>query len=143
MRSRRQADEGVELRDAEAAKVPSAPLEREMRAHEAAAHVTYRSWRKRYIKDQAVNAPHYKRKEEEKERFAPDISMGYLFLTTTDQNEEEEGMPIMTMSNTEGKIIMADVRTNKGVSEYSARRVHRSVNSLAHERMTLQSDSEP
>ena len=140
----KELEEETEGKKPKAREIMSEPTEREIREHELT-HLPFRSWCKHCVRGRAVNYGHHVHVQEDKdEQQVPIISVDYMYMKSSDQEEtKEEGQPIMVMKDRKSKFITAHVIEEKGENPYAIKRLGQDIGMLGYNRIVLKSDGEP
>ena len=87
-------------------------------------HGVFRAWCPHCVKGKAQDYGHLKRKEKE-DRQVPVVGVDYMFMHEKQSKEEERGMPILVMRDSELKLTWAHVVPSKGRHNYAIGRLRK------------------
>ena len=105
-------------------------------------HSKFRVWCPHCVSGRAVAYPHLT--GQKKTRDIPVISIDYAFMNDDkDKKEEQEkGMPIIVIKDSESKTQLARVVPKKGVDPYAVDRIKRDIDQFGYKTIILKSDQE-
>ena len=126
-------DELTEERKIKVARKPNEPTQAEIEQHYACNHVPFRSWCQHCVMGKAKNNPHYKILEADQDS-VPVISLDYGFMTRPKRLEEDKGMPVLVLNDSESSTIKSHVVPKKGVHPYSVKRTAEDLNLLGYKK---------
>ena len=104
-------------------------------------HGVFRAWCPHCVKAQAQSYGHMKRKDKE-DRQVPVVGIDYMFMHEKQSKEEERGMPILAMRDSDLKITWAHVVPSKGRHKYAIGRLRKALDLLGHKKIVFNSDGE-
>ena len=118
------------------------PTQEEIEEHNID-HSKFRSWCPHCVKGKAKCYPHLMNRNKQ-QREVPKVSIDYAFVDDSkDKRDEEKGMPIIIMKDTETGMKFARVVPKKGVEPYAVSRVAADIKNLGYRKIIFKSDQEP
>ena len=85
-------------------------------------HLPYRAWCSHCVKGKCHGLQHRRKDKEEKEdEQVPLVSIDYMFMSDSQKEGEEKGMPVLVAKDRKSKVIRARVVPQKGANAYAIR----------------------
>ena len=134
-------DEGMNPR---IATLPIRPTKDEVEAH-MITHVPYRSWCPHCVRGKSKGLAH---RRQSRDHEIPTVAIDYMFMTDTQREDEEVGMPILVSKDLIHKscgtgMISARVVPQKGLHAYAVKQLSQDLENLGHSSLIFKSDGEP
>ena len=135
-------DKEIEIEEAMVPKVPGkvyTPSPDEYDKH-CATHLPYRNWCPICVQAKKRNPAHGSKKDENKHKYIPVISIDYMFLN---EKGDELNNPILAVHDSMSEGVWAVFLRRKGGSSYAAKKVSDIIKRLGYSKIVLKSDQEP
>ena len=126
------------------ASVPVRPTKEEVDNH-MTTHVPFRSWCPHCVRGKSKGLAHRRQAHEHE---IPTLAVDYMFMTDSQNEGEETGMPILVSKdivngNCGTGMISARIVPQKGVHAYAVKQLSQDIGNLGHPSLIFKSDGEP
>lgn len=120
-------------------------------------HLPFRNWCVFCVEGKAQDDPHRRTAKQEEEQYISIVSIDYMFMESRESrlrgkeinrrrmdndDEEDNGMPILVLKDSRSKVALARVVPKKGKDQYAIERFQKDLANSGHKKLIFKSNNE-